>query len=178
MTSAQTNSMLNGQPPTSRVEPVRSSRRRVGRDRNVGLPRRALSLLEVILAIAILGGAMIAIGELLRIGSRSSMSARELTTAQLHCESKLAEIAAGLLPAETAGPTPLEVDEDWRYSIEAAPTNQDGLLAVRVTVEQDLPPTSRPISFSLTRWIQDPNTVQTASSSTTSGSAAPTTSGS
>jgi prepilin-type N-terminal cleavage/methylation domain-containing protein len=61
------------------------------RRRNAGL-----SLLEVILAIAILGGCIAVIGELVRLGARQAEEARELTTAQLLCESKLEEIAAGV----------------------------------------------------------------------------------
>lgn len=134
-------------------------------------PRSGLSLLEVMLAIAILGGALVAIGELTRIGSRSAMAAREMTSAQLFCESKMAEVVAGIMPAEPVGPVPCESDPSWRYSIETLPSNHDGMLAIKVTFEQDLPPRSRPISFSLTRWMMDPQRVlpTTSSSSSSSG---------
>src|SRR3954462_5407230 len=41
--------------------------------------RRGLTLLEVLLSIAIFGGALVAIGELIRIGSQCAATARDLT---------------------------------------------------------------------------------------------------
>ena len=55
--------------------------------------RRGLSLLEVILAIAILGGAIAAIGELVRLGVRSASYAKQPTQAHLLCDTRMAEIA-------------------------------------------------------------------------------------
>ncbi len=56
------------------------------------------SLLEVVLALAILVGAIAVTGELVRLGTLSAASARDLTQAQLICESKLAEITSGITP--------------------------------------------------------------------------------
>ncbi|MCH7726838.1 MAG: type II secretion system protein, partial [Planctomycetes bacterium] len=58
--------------------------------------RQGLTLLEIILSIAILSVSLAAIGELLRIGSRSAKDARDLSRAQIHCQSKLAELTAGI----------------------------------------------------------------------------------
>ena len=45
----------------------------------------------------------------------------------------------------------------WIYSIETvAVSQQDGLLAIRVHVIQDLPQQQSPIEFALVRWIPDP----------------------
>jgi hypothetical protein len=66
-----------------------------------------LSLLEVILAIAILGGSLAVIGQLINIGARNAISARDLTTAQLYCESKLAEVSAGIELPEPTTASPL-----------------------------------------------------------------------
>ena len=63
-------------------------------------PHRGLSLLEVILAIAILGGALVTIGQLIRIGARSAAEARDLTMAQLYAESEMNGIAAGWYPMD------------------------------------------------------------------------------
>ncbi|MCH5374492.1 MAG: type II secretion system GspH family protein, partial [Planctomycetes bacterium] len=60
--------------------------------------RRGLSLLEVILAVAILGLGLAIIGELIRNGTRQAEEVRFLTAAQLLCESKLEEVAAGVVP--------------------------------------------------------------------------------
>ena len=62
--------------------------------------RRGLSLLEVILAIAILGGALATIGQLIRVGARNAAEARDLTMAQLYAESEMNGIAAGWYPMD------------------------------------------------------------------------------
>jgi general secretion pathway protein I len=140
--------------------------------------RSGFSLLEVMLAIAILGGALVVIGQLIRIGSQSAAFARDQTTAQIYCESKLNEVAAGLVQPQSTGPATLETDPDWQYFIEVGQTNQDGLLSVMVKVEQDPSTHSRPITFSLTRWMIDPTKVPVSTSTTGTGSATGTTSSS
>ena len=120
-----------------------------------------LSLLEVLLALAILGGALVTIGELHSLGRRAGVQARDLTTAQILCESKLAEIVAGITPTESVLQQPLGdetlEDSSWLYSIESQEASQPGLLAVQVTVEQDPKQIGRPVRFSLVRWVVDPN---------------------
>ncbi len=118
---------------------------------------RGLSLLEVILAIAILAGCIAVIGELVRLGSRQAEEARELTTAQLLCESKIAEIAAGVIPAEAASSMAFENDPRWLYSVAVNSLDQEGLLDVRVTVEQSEPSRQLPLTFTLVCWMIDPS---------------------
>ncbi|MHB1034234.1 MAG: prepilin-type N-terminal cleavage/methylation domain-containing protein [Pirellulales bacterium] len=159
--------------------------------------RRGFSLLEVVLALAILTGAIAVLGELVRLGMHNAHMARDLTRAQLLCESKLAEIAAGITPAEPAQQMPFETTLDfdestreWLYSIEMEPVDEPGMMCLRVTVYQDLPPEKKPLEFSLTRWIRDPNidlsaeetaaeeeSSSTSSSSKSSGSSSSSTSG-
>ncbi len=119
--------------------------------------RRGLSLLEVILAIAILAGAMVMIGDLLRIAGRHATAASELTRAQLHCQSVISEIAAGILPPESVQEIPMETDANWSYSIDVQTLPIEGLLAVQVTVAQNIDARQQPLSASLTRWMIDPD---------------------
>jgi general secretion pathway protein I len=123
---------------------------------------RGFSLLEVILALGILVGAMAVLGELARHGLDSARIARDSAMAQLLCESKLSEITAGLILPEPASNVPFGTasapgEVDWLYSIELAETADQGLISVRVSVIQDLPPEKRPVEFSVVRWILDPN---------------------
>ncbi len=119
--------------------------------------RAGLSLLEVILAIAILGGCVAVIGELVRLGARQAEEARELTTAQLLCESKLEEIAAGVVAPEAVGGVPFETDPRWQYAIEVASLDTPDLIQVTVSAQQVDGSRQVPLSFSLTRWMIDPN---------------------
>jgi hypothetical protein len=124
--------------------------------------------MEVVLALAILVGAMVVIGELARAGMRHAQMARDLTCAELICESKMAEVLSGSTTPTSIGSTPADTDatgepspqnEQWRYSIdvEDAPAQTQGLLAVTVTVTQDPHGREQPPEVSLTRWMVDPN---------------------
>ena len=115
-----------------------------------------LSLMEVILALAILGISLATLGQLVRIGMRHAEEARELGTAQLLCESKLEEIAAAAAPCQSASGI-CETDDRWQYTVTTSTLDQSSLLEVRVTVEQVEATRTPPLSFSLVRWMIDPS---------------------
>lgn len=126
--------------------------------------RRGLSLLEVILAMAILGMTLLSIGGLVHLGARQAVQAREMTTAQLLCEGKVAEITAGILPAEAGGPWPFDLPEHagWVYYVDLQPLPQPGMLQMTVLVQENVQtwsyvdPRRVPREFMLVRWIKDP----------------------
>lgn len=141
--------------------------------------RRGFSLLEVILALAILAGAIAVLGEVSSMGMRNARLAKDLTYAQLLCESKLAEIVAGIESATAQQGTPLGTvsdssEPDWLYSVETTPASQTGLVKLQVTVYKELPGEKHPPRFSLTCWIPDPDATtkedSTSSDTTTSAS--------
>jgi len=141
--------------------------------------RPGFTLLEVLLALAILTVAFAVLGELARLGMRNARIARDKTQAELLCQSKMAEIAAGVTLPDPVQGVPLESVGDvagpgWLYSVDIGATEQDGLMAVRVTVAQDLPPEGRPVQFSLVRWMLDASALPSAS---TTGDQAESTSG-
>ena len=126
--------------------------------------RRAFSLLEVILALTILGLSLAVLGELARWGLRHAGYVRDMTQAQLLCESKMSEIVSGIVWPEPAVNVPFAAEDlldpndpvGWVYSIELVETDQPGLMAVAVTVSQNLPPERKPVQCTLVRWIPDP----------------------
>jgi len=125
--------------------------------------------LEVILALAILAGAVAVLGEVARHGLDTARIARDLTYAQMLCESKMGEIASGITPPDAVDRTPMETVSNatqlsWVYSVETESTEIEGLLAVRVTVEPDLPDERHPIRCVMVRWIQDPDVTLTSTS--------------
>jgi len=140
-----------------RTAPAPAAGNRTGRHNRRG----GFSLLEVILALAILTGAIAVLGELARMGLQNARIARDRTYAQLLCESKLAEITAGITLPEPCPLTPFGTvadprEADWLYSIEVYGVDEEGLVGVRVRVVQDLEPRKRPVEFALVRWIVDP----------------------
>jgi len=120
------------------------------------------SLLEVILALAILAGAIAVLSEVSRLGMDNARISRDLTHAQLLCESRMAELVTGLEPLEAQQSVPLgttddAAEADWLCSVEVNPTADDGLFEVRVTVSKDSALERRPVEFSLVRWIYSPD---------------------
>ena len=148
--------------------------------------RSAFTLLEVILALAILAGAIAVLGEISRLALQNATAARDLSRAQILAESKLAEIQSGMISAQAVEETAFDTSSDsadpadpgWLYSISTQSTDEDGLISVRVTVTRDEPASQHPVKYSLVRWMKDPNytytpptsdTSSTSSSSTSSG---------
>lgn len=117
---------------------------------------RAFSLLEVILALAIFGVAMAVIGQLVRLGLDAAEVSRNDTAAQLFCECKIAEIAAGVELPEPVFDAPLDPNGDWLYTVEAERSEQQSLIALRVTVRPSRAEANSPRAFTLIRWIVDP----------------------
>jgi len=128
------------------------------------VPRAAaFSLLEVILALAILGGSLAVLSSITMIGSDSAIRARNLTGAQLICESKMAELLlTPQVSPQPVSPSPVENPDtaaasQYLYAVQVQPAPLDGLLAVQVTVttvaENDGTPETE---FSLVRWMVDP----------------------
>ena len=131
-------------PYISQKQPARSQR------------RAGLSLMEVILALAILGLALAAITQLIALGARAAMESRELTRAQIIAESLLAQLAAEVIPAETMERIPVPYEPNWVYSTLVEGTDQPGLIAVHVVVEQAESADLQPLRFIVTRWMVDP----------------------
>src|SRR5262245_5780199 len=122
--------------------------------------RCGLSLLEVILSIAILGGALATIGQLIRIGARNAAEARDLTMAQLYAETEMNRLATGIDLLDTVKDTPYDDPGLYQYSVDVAATDLTGVMAVTVTVKQTPGTALHPISFTLSRWVVDPEHAQ------------------
>ena len=117
--------------------------------------RRGLSLLEVIIAIAILGGAMAVILELVNLGMRSAQNAQLRGQANLHCDTKMAEISAGALELKNHPPTPIAEDNDWLFFASVDESNILGLLVITMNVQQA--DVEDPVSVQIVRYVPDPD---------------------
>ncbi len=168
----------SGGPPIGPIRPISPIRRMARRLPHPTAARRGFTLLEVILALAILAGALAILGEVSRLALRHAAAARDLARAQLLAESKLAEIKAGITSPDAVDnmafdPTTEKLDPTepaWLYSITSQATDEVGLISVRVTVTRDLPAGQHPVKFSLATWVPDPNYTYTPPSSTTTSS--------
>lgn len=70
-------------------------------------PRGGFSLIEVILATAILLGSVVVLGELASMGRRQAEKGKKLAAAQQLCEQTLNEVLLGLRPLEPVEQEPL-----------------------------------------------------------------------
>lgn len=141
--------------------------------------KAGFSLLEVILALAILAGSIAVLGEANQMALRSAEVARDLAHAQLLCESKMSEVVVGITSTDPVNNAPFDAtmtasldpnDSGWLYSIQSQTTEKQGLMMVRVTVTRNLPIARHPVSFALVRWLPDPDATTTSSGTSTSGS--------
>ena len=145
--------------------------------------RRGLSLLEVVLALAILSGAFVALTQLVSTGLRAAADARDLTRAQIMAETVVSEIVAGVTPAATINQA--ELEPGWLVSTVVAPTVQDGVIQLVVVVERAGESQQR-ARYEISRWMRDPDlplptdpldTTGTSSSGGTSSSSTPSSGG-
>ena len=115
------------------------------------------SLLEVLLSIAILGGAMVVIGQLVNLGYRSAVEAKIRSDANILVDGKMAEVSAGIIELQSVSSSVIEENPDWMYSVDVQQSGQLGLLMVVVSVEQTPSSSASPISMSVVRFMPDPD---------------------
>ncbi len=129
------------------------------RQENSSDPFVGFSLLEVVLALAILAGALAALGEVMRLGDENAAAAADESRAEMLAESVMAEILVGAraIGNVSGAALPLKDDPSWTMSIEVQPTDYQELVAVRVSVAQQLDPQQQPARCDLVRWLPNPD---------------------
>lgn len=116
---------------------------------------RAFTLLEVILAIAILGVSLAIIGEGFRAGLRNIDEAQHEVRASLVAESILSQVACGEILPENVGEVAYTFDPNWVYSVTSEPLGDvEGLLNVTVSVHHVSQPR---YGVTMGRWLTDPD---------------------
>ncbi len=116
---------------------------------------RAFTLLEVILALVILGAAMAIFGEVMQLANRAAVDSRAETQGQLLAASVMDEILAGVRPQQNASRQPLDVEDTtgWLFTVSIGTSDVQGVLPLEVVVEQDLEERYNPVKVRLVRWI-------------------------
>jgi type II secretory pathway pseudopilin PulG len=140
----------------------------------------AFSLLEVILALAILAGSLAALGEVMRMAGQAARLTESESQAQILAASVMDELAAGARQLSAVSQSTLDSSSNppWTYSIALEDTGYQQMVAVRVMIEQQLDSRLQPARFELVRWMPNPNYIppetddesKSSSSSSTSGS--------
>ncbi|MDR0703593.1 MAG: hypothetical protein LBF88_01245 [Planctomycetaceae bacterium] len=148
------------------------------------MTRRGITILEVLLALLILGGAVAVLGEFSRNAFRNAKASRDMTQAELLAESILAKVRIGIIDMESATDVPITnaanlndtiadtnavsdgslSDVLWLYTLEVTDLDDYGLVSLSVTVRQNLPEEQRPVACCLVRWFAlEPETEETES---------------
>ena len=132
--------------------------------------RRALTLLEVVLALAILAGAVAVLSQMSWSGLENARLAGDRVMAQLMAESVMAELDAGICALESVDEQRIEdLSSDWQdtltangdldrwlVSIDVSDASLDGMMQVTVTV-RDSTSVGYAAESTLVRWRIDPN---------------------
>ena len=124
--------------------------------------RSGFSLLEMLLALAILGGSLAVLSQIAQTGTDAAREARDLSLARMLCQAKLSEVLLqNTTPVTITSAQAESFDSSsttqFMYSVEVQPGPLEGLLAIRVGVEAVNPDGGAPLAtYALTRWMIDP----------------------
>jgi type II secretion system protein I len=121
----------------------------------------AFTLLEIILALAILAGSLAALGEVMRLADQNAAMTRDETQAQILAASIMDELVSGARALTTANQQVFDPawDRQWLYSIAWEQTAYEELVSVRVVTEQQLEARLQPARCELVRWLPNPDYV-------------------
>ncbi|MEX2317779.1 MAG: prepilin-type N-terminal cleavage/methylation domain-containing protein [Pirellulales bacterium] len=119
------------------------------------------TLLEIILALAILAGSLVALGEVMRLGDQNASNARDETEAEILASSVMDEILSGVREYSVYDKQDFDYETDprWLFSVVIEPTNFTELVRVGVRVEQAIDSEKEPVHYELYRWILNPDYV-------------------
>jgi prepilin-type N-terminal cleavage/methylation domain-containing protein len=153
------------------------------------MTHRGFTIIEILLALLILGGAAAVIGQISRSALQNAQMSRDLTQAELLAESILAKVQLGIIEMEAATDVPvnsrMSLNDDeildtnavvqgslgdilWSYSLEVETVDDYGLVQLAVTVRQNLPVEQQPAVCRLVRWFALEPEEETAATSNTS----------
>jgi prepilin-type N-terminal cleavage/methylation domain-containing protein len=119
--------------------------------------RQALTLLEVLIALAIFLLAMVVFGEMIVQNGETATYIQRLNLANRLCKSKMAEVASGLVPLSSQDEVAFDDAPDFTWSLDAESGAVDGLWTVTVTVRRPPTDNAAPIEVSLTQMVRDPS---------------------
>jgi prepilin-type N-terminal cleavage/methylation domain-containing protein len=122
--------------------------------------RGGFSLMEMLIATAILLASLGLLLQLAAVGRDHAQSAEGHANAQRICQNKLNEILAGAAPLESVSDEPLPDEPGWTCSVAAetldSPLSKPPLAILRVTVTEDVEGPRHAEQFTLWRLIRDP----------------------
>jgi prepilin-type N-terminal cleavage/methylation domain-containing protein len=122
---------------------------------------RGLSLLEVILALALLGVASAIMAQAMQMATTNALAAQRQAQAELAAESVISQVIAGAIPMQPSTTwTPLGTSAStstWSYMLQTVTCEVQNMVGIQVAVRDETSgdPT-RPADLTVVRWIIDP----------------------
>lgn len=138
---------------------------------NANPERTAISLLEVVLALAILAVATAYLSQATHLATENAVRARTISQAEIVAESVVNQIIAGVLPAQPtswtnySSPNALNrlsagspSDSQWMYQVQISGAEFSGMINLQVGVIQARPgrELGGQADLSIQRWMIDP----------------------
>jgi hypothetical protein len=120
--------------------------------------------LEVLTALAIFLFSLVALGQLIDIGSANALDIDWLGRSSLIAQSRMAEVLTGSITLASQGETSCDEDPDWNWALDAEPNGPPGLYNVKITVSRNRPDGSR-FETVLNQMVLDPTYRGTADGS-------------
>jgi type II secretion system protein I len=118
--------------------------------------RSGLSLLEVLAALAIFLFSLVALSQLIGLGSENAKTVQWLGEASLLAQSRLAEIQAGSIALGSQSESTCDEDPDWSWAMDAEQDTAPGLYRVKITISRTRSDGSKFESV-LNQMVLDPN---------------------
>jgi hypothetical protein len=105
--------------------------------------------------LSIFVAALVVVGRLVTWGSELALQSQLRSDAAQLCQTKLAEVRAGVEPLTSQHDMPFEDSPDWRWDLACEPQNGvPNLWQVQVRVSRAQG--TKPIEITLSQWMLDP----------------------
>jgi general secretion pathway protein I len=117
--------------------------------------RAGLSLLEVLAALAIFLFSLVALSQLIALGTDNARNVQWLGEASLLAQSRMAEVLGGSITLTSQSESSCDEDPDWNWSMDAQQDTAPNLWLVKVTISRNRPDGSKFESV-LSQYIFDP----------------------
>ncbi len=123
--------------------------------------RRGLSLLEVILALTILGVACTFMAQAMQLATSNALAAHRQAQAEMVAESVLSQVIAGVIPMQPSSTwTPAGISastSNWSYMLTNVNCEVQNMVGLQIDVrDMSDPDMTRPADLTVIRWIIDP----------------------
>ncbi|MCL2004982.1 MAG: prepilin-type N-terminal cleavage/methylation domain-containing protein [Planctomycetaceae bacterium] len=129
--------------------------------------KTGFTLLEVLLAVAVLFIGLMAVFQTTRSALQTMNTAKELAEAQNACQALLNELLAQSAPIQADEGKAIERLPDWQIQVEIYPAPQTGLYVLHLSVLHGSE-MQRDVKYQLVRWLPEERVQVSAESSTSS----------